>query len=146
MNVALWGFHSFARLEELHWSKDGRDGPQTLPGPVKMSSSPSLPSSHVLRLSRWPVPNTGHPSSRCLNMLCILLQALTDQRTTLLRYDGSGPGEWWTIHEVHSAPGAGAEPSWEDRPPSSGSSQSRSLSGRSWIRAKRLFLYPHRRW
>lgn len=27
VNVALWGFHSFARLQELHWSKDGRDGP-----------------------------------------------------------------------------------------------------------------------
>lgn len=77
VNVALWGFHSFARLEELRWSEDGRDGPQTVPGPVKVSSSLSLPSSHVLRLSRWPVPNAGHPSSRCLNMLCILLQALT---------------------------------------------------------------------
>jgi len=54
VNVALWGFPSLDRMEGLHWSENGSDEHQNLPGRVKglqMSSCLSLPSSHVLQLS-----------------------------------------------------------------------------------------------
>lgn len=98
MDVALWGFPSLARVEELHRS----DAPKNLPETVKRlqaSSSLSLASSHLLPLGRWLMPTTEHPFSWCLNMLCILLKWEPEDHGPPVW----GARPWWVmnIHEVH---------------------------------------------